>query len=353
MGDRGTLQRAYRKHLEEKTGLLRERLRILTRGSLAVEIVPTPLEEGFRSRAKFKLFAREGSAEARATDPRSGEVPAAEALWMLPERGRGIADHILRLLSRPAGGLRVDGVELRLVHGKGEAHVTLSVSREETRSVDEVCTGLLENVRGLVGVAVPSRRKAFGRLFLEHRILGRTYLSHHGAFFQANIPLTPLLVRAVKLAVDGREPGRLVDLYCGCGLLSLASASRSAEVVGVDSHSRAVRSARLNAERLGFHQAAFIEEKAERFLLSAGIRPEDCVILDPPRAGVSGEVIRSLAAARPHRVVSLSCSLPTHARDLGLWLEEGYRIRAFLAFDMFPFTPYLETLALLERRPAG
>ena len=73
------------------------------------------------------------------------------------------------------------------------------------------------------------------------------------------------------------------------------------------------------------------------------------VIVDPPRAGLSREVVTRLARGRPDRIVYVSCDVATQARDLRALTASGYRLDQLHAFDMFPNTPHIETVASLER----
>ena len=91
--------------------------------------------------------------------------------------------------------------------------------------------------------------------------------------------------------------------------------------------------------------AAEIADRLKR----EGLRP-DAVVVDPPRKGLAESVVRDIAAMRPDRVVYISCNPSTLARDVARFNETGYCLSTAEAYDMFPKTSHIETVALLYRQ---
>ena len=174
-------------------------------------------------------------------------------------------------------------------------------------------------------------------------------------FVQINAGLNAAMIhQALELLGTGPDD-RVLDLFCGLGNFSLPLAQRAAAVVGVEGDASLVVRARDNAAHNGlsnaeFHSADLAQPDQEaRFWRDSYSQ----VLLDPPRAGAR-EVLRSIAALAPRRIVYVSCHPGTLARDLGeLTHEHGYVVRAAGVLDMFPHTTHVESMALLEprRRP--
>ena len=126
-------------------------------------------------------------------------------------------------------------------------------------------------------------------------------------------------------------------------------AGRAKRVIGAEIVAPAIADARENAERNGIANAEFFcgdaAEVAAR-LEAEGLRP-DVITVDPPRKGLSPEVIASVAAMSPRRVVYVSCDPATLGRDLRIFAELGYPAVRAAAVDMFPGTRHVETVALL------
>jgi 23S rRNA (uracil1939-C5)-methyltransferase len=122
-------------------------------------------------------------------------------------------------------------------------------------------------------------------------------------------------------------------------------------MVALEADPGAVRDLRENLRDAGIAHVDVIAETLERALdrgLLAGLAPE-VLVLDPPRAGLPEGGVEALAALAPARVVYLSCDPATLARDLALWFARGWALRSVHGFDLFPQTPHIEALALLER----
>jgi 23S rRNA (uracil1939-C5)-methyltransferase len=165
-------------------------------------------------------------------------------------------------------------------------------------------------------------------------------------FFQANRYLVGALVRQVLQGVAGAD--RVVDLYAGVGLFSVAMAAAGARVFAVEGDRRAADDLEMNAspfdDRLEV-AATSVEEVAMQ-------RPRDqpdVLVLDPPRSGASAKTIEGIAAWRVPKIVYVSCDPPTLARDAARLLVRGYQLETFDAFDMFPNTPHVEAVATFGR----
>ena len=104
----------------------------------------------------------------------------------------------------------------------------------------------------------------------------------------------------------------------------------------------------INGKNLDLNQTKFNCTSVEKFLGTFPLSKDDVIFLNPPRQGVSPVVIETIASQRPRIICLVSCSLETHLRDLKLWKDFSYSIRSLAAFDMFPFTDFLETVTVLE-----
>jgi 23S rRNA (uracil1939-C5)-methyltransferase len=144
---------------------------------------------------------------------------------------------------------------------------------------------------------------------------------------------------------------RVYDLYCGIGTVGLTLAARAGEVWGLEIVEQAVANAISNAKRNGINNAKFFAgdvRLALRELVDEASRPDVCVI-DPPRAGLSQKVVRRVIEAAPRRIVYISCNPTTLAPNAAQLVEAGYALRRVVPVDMFPQTPHIECVALLER----
>ncbi len=190
---------------------------------------------------------------------------------------------------------------------------------------------------------------------LEEEIGGmRIRISPH-AFFQTN---TEMAERLYRLAIDYAAPAasdRVYDLYCGIGTIGLLMAPRAREVWGLELVEEAIADAIANARLNEIDNARFFAgdvRLALRELVERAGRP-DVLVVDPPRSGLSQKVVRRVIEAGPRRIVYVSCNPTTLAPNAAQLVEDGgYRLRRVRAVDMFPQTPHIECVALLERESA-
>jgi 23S rRNA (uracil1939-C5)-methyltransferase len=154
-----------------------------------------------------------------------------------------------------------------------------------------------------------------------------------------------LRLARVGLAL-GRED-RLLDLYCGAGAFALPLASEIAEVVGVEEHPGAIADARATAAENAIANARFEVGQVER-VLERLAESFDAIILDPPRRGCHPRALDALLHLAPARLVYVACHPATLARDLKILVAGGYRVTSVQPVDLFPQTPHIESVCLLE-----
>jgi 23S rRNA (uracil1939-C5)-methyltransferase len=166
------------------------------------------------------------------------------------------------------------------------------------------------------------------------------------SFFQANRFLLPELVTGVMDAAD--PEGDVLDLYAGVGLFAVALAATGRRgITAVEGHEGSGADLRRNAEAFASGLDAVVGS-VEAYVAAHRALPPT-VIVDPPRTGLSRAVVDALAARGGARIVYVSCDPPTLARDARVLLDGNYRLTSVRAFDLFPNTPHVETLAVFER----
>ena len=173
----------------------------------------------------------------------------------------------------------------------------------------------------------------------------------HSAFFQTNTEMAERLYGVARDYADLRGTERVFDLYCGIGTLGLAMAREAGEVWGLEIVPEAVADATQNAELNGIDNARFVAANARtgiRPLVEQAGRP-DLVVIDPPRAGLSQKIVRRVIECDAPRIVYVSCNPTTLAPNAAQLVEAGYTLRRVKPVDMFPQTPHIECVALLEK----
>jgi 23S rRNA (uracil1939-C5)-methyltransferase len=359
----------YERQLEEKEAQVREALERIGRFEAPpVEpIVPAVERVRYRNKVEYSFgtdesgelvlgFHRPGRwdliedvREDMLASERVGELRDAVRAWC---REEGLTaydrrDHsgILRnLVVRE--GRRTGQLQARIVTSPGDFR---AAELAATLPADSVlwtrAAGIAETTRdGETEVLTGSEQ-------LEEELSGLRFQISPDAFFQTNTEMAEVLYgTAAELAgLSGRE--KVLDLYCGIGTIALALALDAGEVWGVELVERAVADAIENARRNGIDNAKFFAgdiRTAMRPLLEQSGKP-DVVVVDPPRAGLSQKVVRRVLEAEAQKIVYVSCNPTTLAPNAQQLAEAGYRLSAVRPVDMFPQTPHIECVALLER----
>jgi 23S rRNA (uracil1939-C5)-methyltransferase len=243
-----------------------------------------------------------------------------------------------------------DGTEVSLRAGiaTGDQMIAIHAAAEDLAEVDvelDASVVLLDPLTGAVHVAA-------GRPFLVERLGGHSFMVPASGFFQVNTAMAEQLVAQVR----GRLPARgerLIDLYSGVGTFAVLLADRFAEVVAVESHPPAVAAAVDNAAGLD-HLQLVEAPAAEGLAWALGDehgRSGDCIVLDPPRAGLDHDTLGLLALAAAGTMIYVSCDPATMARDARRLAEAGWELESSQPVDMFPQTFHVETVNHFTRAP--
>ena len=186
----------------------------------------------------------------------------------------------------------------------------------------------------------------------RHEHVGSTsFQVSQGGFWQVHRAAASVLSDTVAAFVNPKPREHVVDLYAGVGLLAAAVAPAlgpAGRLDAVESHPAAAADASANLAALGTAAAVQVHHaRVEAFVASGSLRRCDAVVLDPPRRGARAPVVRAIAGWQPARVVYVACDPAALARDLATFATWGYRLADLRAYDMFPMTHHVETVALV------
>jgi 23S rRNA (uracil1939-C5)-methyltransferase len=191
----------------------------------------------------------------------------------------------------------------------------------------------------------------WGQEWIEEELCGLRFRVRPNAFLQTNTAMAERLygLAGEAAALTGGET--VWDLYCGIGTIGLTLARDALTVWGIEVSEESVACALENAELNGITNAAFfagnVGQSVDELLERSG--PPDVVVVDPPRAGLAGKALRGVGRIGAQRLVYVSCNPTTLAGDVKALREDGYELVRATPVDMFPHTPHVECVALLER----
>jgi len=172
------------------------------------------------------------------------------------------------------------------------------------------------------------------------------------SFYQTNTEQAHELYKAARRLAGLTGTELVYDLYTGTGTIACFVASEARQVIGIEYVPEAIEDARANSAANNISNTLFYAGDMKDILTDSFIHEHGCpdvVITDPPRAGMHPDVVAVILRAAPQRIVYVSCNPATQARDIKL-LSELYAVKAIQPVDMFPHTPHVENIALLERK---
>jgi 23S rRNA (uracil1939-C5)-methyltransferase len=242
-------------------------------------------------------------------------------------------------------GRRTGEFQVRLVTSEGE------IDTDSLRAAIQVHSLLWTQVPGVAEVSTGPTEIVDGSPAFDEELGDLRFRVSPDAFFQTNTEMAEQLygIAAEFAALQGWE--RVYDLFCGIGTIGLSLAPRAGELFGVEIVEEAVADAIENARLNQITNAQFFAGDVRtslRELVERAGKP-DVLVVDPPRAGLSQKVVRRIIEAGPRRLVYVSCNPTTLAPNAAQLTEAGYTLKRVRPVDMFPQTPHIECVALIEK----
>jgi 23S rRNA (uracil1939-C5)-methyltransferase len=354
----------YELQLEHKHAQVREALERLG-GFDGVEVEPiVAAVEGWRYRNKLEYsFGAESAAEA----PRLGfhargrwdEVVDVEDCHLASDANNAARNAVREWAARegvPAydpgsGGGALRNLVVREGRRTGQIQTRLVTAEAE---IPRPPVDLHTTVRGPSG-GTDGPTGVLGEEFLHEQLGDLELRVSPSAFLQTNTETAERLYATAREFAALGSGERLFDIYCGIGTIGLGMAADAGEVWGIETVADAIVDAEHNAKLNGIDNARFRAADAR-----LGIRPlieeagkPDVVVLDPPRAGLSAKIVRRVLECDAERIVYVSCNPTTMAPNVRQMVDAGYKLARVRPVDMFPQTPHIEAVALLERSGAA
>jgi len=185
-----------------------------------------------------------------------------------------------------------------------------------------------------------------GAGYVAFDLIGLKYTVSPWTFFQAHWSLNAKVVERIMQEAAPLEGKTVLDLYAGAGNFSLPLAEKALEIVLVEDNPHAIEDGTRNLKLNRLKNCRFVKSSAEKYKISKKV---DLLILDPPRPGLTAEVVKKVLENVPGRIIYISCNPSTLARDLKK-LKEKYDITSVQMIDFFPNTFHIEAAVFLQIR---
>ncbi len=326
----------------------------------------------YRNKAQYPVFIENGNLTAGFYAYKSHRIiPCSHCLLQPAEFEKGIKafsnwvkkNNITSFDEKTGRGL-LRHIYFRKAFGTGEIMACAVVNANDIPD-KEYLIGMLqqafENLKSVVininkkntNVILGSETKTlWGSEKICDILLGRKFVISPQSFYQVNHDQCEKLYSVAAEYADLKGNETVVDMYCGAGTIGLTLAGNCKRLVGIEIVPSAIENAKENAEINGIKNAEFICADAfegAKQIEKMGLKP-DLVIVDPPRKGCKKELFDVIENMGAGRIVYVSCDSATLARDLAILKEKGWILQHLCAVDMFPRTPHVEAVALIQNK---
>lgn len=361
---------AYEGQLNQKTKIVRTYL--TEQGfdeSLVEETIPAESEWNYRNRMEF-TFAADASLGLHELFNFRKVIPletcliaSEETVNVTLEIANWVKEHSLSGYDKETREGLMRHLLLRHSRTTGEMMVVLFATEKAIDEVDELVERITKNHPNVKSFIWIQNRNVADSIQAEHTevLLGRDYIFDSLAgfryrlwwdtFFQTNPVQAEKLVELALEMANPQSNEKMIDLFCGVGSFSLPFAERVEQLAGIEIVDTSIQSARRNATDNNIDNTQFFTSDARRGLaevVETFGRP-NLFLLDPPRSGAGGKVMRRIGRAQPDRVVYVSCNPKSFATDIKQLRDFGYQLEKVQPVDLFPQTYHVELVALLTR----
>lgn len=363
---------SYESELKAKESFVQENLARIGKSQLKLEgIIPSPITERYRNKAQYPVGIVNGEVAIGFYEKGSHNLIPLEDCLIQPKQYTKICSIVKDFLTEfniPIYNEETHKGIARHIYIRSSADckeimVTIVVNSNTLPKWESLCDRLTQSIPEIVSVNLSINTKKtnvvlgneekllYGKSYITDDLLGVNLQLSSKSFYQVNREATQLLYKKVEdyAQLTGEEV--LLDLYCGIGSIGLTLAQSVKELVGIEIVARAVKDAEENAQRNNITNARFIKAdagKGAQQLKKQGLLP-DVIVVDPPRKGLDENTISAVVEMQPTRVVYVSCNSATLARDIKRFADQGYNAVKGTAVDLFPRTPHVEAVVLLEK----
>lgn len=222
------------------------------------------------------------------------------------------------------------------------AEILIVINSQDNLNID---TNYLKSKIKLVGIVV-NNKTYYGENSLFERMNNLLFKISYDSFFQVNPFIASQLFQIIGDNIDSSD--KVLDLYCGVGTLSLMAAKKAQKVLGIEVVPNAIINALFNARVNDLNNTQFVINDASTAI--SKIKPDfNKIIVDPPRSGLTKNIIDVLLKIKPDEIICVSCDPQTLVRDFTL-LSSIYEIKKSYILDMFSYTYHIETILILTKK---
>ena len=322
--------------------------------------ISAPQEFGYRNKVTYHLEWRGAKLVIGYFGFNSNTLISIDRCLLVPKIFDQISKAFLEIQGKQEKRASFSELTIRQV-SNGQIMLLITGSRADTAGAKQITEALAKDYPEIVSFYYVAEHKGLesyyhigGAEHLTEIIGGLEFQLDAPTFTQVNYQQMQTLY---QLALEQAQIGKqdfVLDLYCGMGSITLLAAQKAQIVLGIDSVKAAIGAAQDNAIKNNIHNVSFHSGRVEVELdfLQKHVPKNSIIILDPPRNGCEPRALEAIMALAPKRIVYISCSPSTLARDVKYFQAQGMKVEKVQGVDMFPNTGHVEAVTLLTRSNA-
>ena len=319
----------------------------------------------YRNKAQFPVYEENGQIKFGFFAKRTHEAVGFEKCMINPGEFSEIASAVCELFEKngvtaydeTTGNGLLRHIYLR--KGSGGTVLTLVINGKNIPCADEIARELTNRFKSITGIVINVNTEntnvitgdgyyaLCGDPLVYDRLCGKRFAVSPASFYQVNHDCCEALYNKSKELLEIKPEETVVDLYCGVGTVGLCVADNAKRLIGVEIVKEAINNAKYNAKINGIDNAEFY--CGDSSIVKEIIKNPDAVIVDPPRKGLSDDVIAAITELKPKKLLYISCNPDTLARDIKK-LSASYAFDIAYPFNMFPRTGHVECVTLMTRK---
>jgi len=360
------LQIDYRQQLEFKNEIMKE---IYSRVKIPSDffIIPSSQPYFYRNKSFLPVADNNKNPLIGMFARQSHQVVPHEKCWLQPEIFSEISKVFLTYLKSAKvpiynektkrGNLRFIGFRINdagteilviPVTKSGKLPFTKQLVKLLTQKFPQI-VGIIQNINPKVGNKILGERDKilFGNAFLNVNISGKKFKLHYQAFSQVNFAVGKAMYEFIRKHIS--ENTNIIDAYSGAGTIGIFVSDLAKKVFLIENNSFACADASENIFLNNVKNTEVIEGNVEHKISEVLENHRiDVIIFDPPRKGLEKSIIKKVSQRKIKKIIYAGCDPTTQHRDVNLFLKNGYEIKVFQPFDMFPQTFHIENVIVLE-----
>jgi len=253
---------------------------------------------------------------------------------------------------------------IRHAENTNQIMVNIVTSSENTKILQPIVNELINNISDIKSIMnnITNKKSGvsigeyeinlYGKNYIEETINGLTFKISANSFFQTNTKQTEKLYSIIINEANLKGNEIIYDLYSGTGTIGISMAKYAKQVYGFEISNSSINDAFVNAKINNINNIDFLKGDLQNIfrvnLDTEKLEKPNIVIVDPPRAGMHKKTILDIVKKEPEKIIYISRNPSTQARDIKELSEYNYKLKKILPLDMFPHTPHVENVAIIE-----